>query len=356
MRRTQKEIESDYRICKTYMEEHPDICTIKELSSAVGLSPKQVRTSMINHPRVFNKILKGMECAKAQKQAQKELEKEAQRKAKQEALEAKRKDKQKAEADAKRKAEKDTNASVKKSKIGSFVIDASITGIPGIIDTLGKICATKSKIILTSITIKELEKMQKFHDTDGNDARKILSMAAGDYDNFQCVLIDETVGCADDCIIRYCTANKNDVTLLTSDKTMELKARTYGVRTFFCKQNKSFPATFGVGTHKLYVAKKICNKLLVYDFGNARKSVRVVSGGIEYNSGTVELKLGDDVFIATQKEGYVTFAHYRMTSVSAENNCSLIFSRRLYESSEIDDLPEASYKSFMCAFKRKVDF
>lgn len=345
MRRTQKEIENDYRICKTYVEEHPDICTIKELSAAVGLSAKQVRKSLLNHPRVFNKILKGMECAKAQKQAQKELEKEAQRKAEQEALAQK-----KAEADAQRKAEKDTN------KIGGFVIDASITGIPGIIDTLGKICSSKRKIILTSITIKELEKMQKFHDTDGKDARKILSMAAGDYDNFQCVLIDETVGCADDCIIRYCTANKNDVTLLTSDKTMELKARTYGVRTFFCKQNKSFPATFGVGTHKLYVAKKICNKLLVYDFGNASKSVRVVSGGIEYNSGTVELKLGDDVFIATQKEGHVTFAHYRMTSVSAENNCSLIFSRRLYESSEINDLPEARYKSFMRAFKRKVNF
>lgn len=348
--RTMVEINKDYKICKKYVDEHPTITSLKEVADAVGLTESQVKTSLSRHPRVFNgiknQIAGNLEAVKAQVQAQKVAEKEAKRKAEQEALEA--------EKNA-------TNASeIKKSKFVGFVIDASITGIDGIMDTLDKICATKSKIILTSVTIKELEKMQRFRDTDGNDARRILAKAAGDYDHFECVLIDETVGCADDCTIKYCTENRDDVVLLTSDKTMELKARTYGIKTHFFKQNKNAPVTtrpaFGVRTHTLYATRKIDSKLVISDFGNDYKSVRVISGGIEYDAGIVELKIGDDIYIATKKDNYMTFAHYKMISLAAENNCNLVYSKRLYDLTGINDLPEAGYKSFMRDFKRKVDF
>ena len=363
--RTMVEINKDYKVCKKYVDEHPTITSLKEVADAVGLSESQVKTSLSRHPRIFNgiknQIAGNLEAAKAQKQAQKEAEKEAQHKAKQEALEAKRKAKAKAkrkaepEADKKR-AEKTTE--VKKTKFVDFVIDASITGIDGIMDTISKICATKSKIILTSVTIKELDQMQKFHDTDGNDARRILAMAAGDYEHFKCVLIDETAGSSDDCIIKYCADNRDDVVLLTSDKTMELKARTYGVKTHFFKQENNAPATprptLGTRINTLYATRRIGGKLLISDFGNQFKSIRVISSGIEYDSGIVKLKIGDEVYIATKKDDYMTFAHYKMISLSTENNCKLVYSIRLYNFNEINDLPEASYKSFMRDFKRKV--
>lgn len=368
--RTMAEINKDYKVCKMYVDKHPSVSSLKEIADAVGLSESQVKTSLSRHPRVFNginnQIAENQEKIKAQKLAQKEAEKEAKRKAKQETLEAKKK----AEAEAKRKAEQEALEAKKKAETESkrsvdfigFVIDASITGIDGLQDIINKICATKSKIVLTSVTIKELEKMQKYNDTDGKDARRILALAAGNYDNFACVLINETLETPDDCIIKYCADNKNNVVLLTSDKTMELKARTFGVKTHFFKQTKNAPATTTRHAYNsttrgstLYAARRVGGKLFISDFGNEFKSLRVISNGIEYNSGVAELKIGDDVYVATKKADYMTFAHYKITSLYVENNCKLVYSRRLYDMSGINDLPEAGYRSFMRDFKRKVD-
>lgn len=42
-----------------------------------------------------------------------------------------------------------------------YVIDASITGIKEIENILSQLCETNAKIILTSVTLKELENLQK---------------------------------------------------------------------------------------------------------------------------------------------------------------------------------------------------
>lgn len=415
--RTMAEIAKDYKACKKYVDEHPTLTSLKEVADALGLSVSQVETSFERHPRTYNGIKKqiaaNQEAIKAQKKALKEAEKEKQRKAKQEALEAQKraeaeakrkaeqeaieaKKKAEAEAEAKRKAEQEAQrkaklealrakkaaeaeakrkaeqeaeeariraekaATAKKSQGIRVVIDASITGIDGIIDTINMICATGSKIILTGVTINELEKMQKFHDKDGNDARRILTLAADDPVHFDCEMIDTTVGSPDDCIIKYCADNKENVILLTSDKTMELKARAYGVKTRFFKHSKNATATIrhadNTRINTLYAARKYGNNLYIHDFGNEFKSIRVISGGIEYNDGLVDLKIGDDVYIAAKKDGYVTFAHYKIVSLTVENNCTCVYSKRLYDLAGINDLPEAGYKSFMRDFKRKVSF
>lgn len=395
--RTMAEIAKDYKACKKYVDEHPTLTSLKEVADALGLTVSQVETSFERHPRTFGKIKKqiasNQEAIKAQQKALREAEKEKQRKAKLEALEAKKraeaeakrkaeldaqrkaklealKAKKAAEAEAKRKAEQEAQearnraekaAGVKKAQCIRVVIDASITGIDGIIDTINNmICATGNKIILTSVTIDELEKMQKFHDTDGNDARRILAMAADAPAHFDCEIIDTTVGSPDDCIIKYCADNKENVILLTSDKTMELKARAHGVKTRFFKHSKNNPATTrhadSTRIHTLYDARKYGNKLYINDFGNDFKSIRVISGGIEYNNGLVDLKIGDDVYIAAKKYDYVTFAHYKIVSLSSENNCTCVYSKRLYDLAGMNDLPEAGYKSFMRDFKCKVSF
>ena len=79
----------------------------------------------------------------------------------------------------------------------------------------------------------------------------------------------------------------------------------------------------------------------------------LISNGLEYTDGEHALKIGDDIYLATKKPEYMTFAHYQITSLSAENNCKLIYSKRIYKAAEILNLPKAGYKSFMRAFKHR---
>lgn len=219
---------------------------------------------------------------------------------------------------------------------------------------LKKLITSNFKIILTSVTIKELEKMQHFNDIDGNDARYILALAAENPDSFKAELIGENLDTPDDCIIKYCTDNKEYIELLTSDKTMALKARMYNVDVKYLKQTKPFinskqisPANPKVCT--LFSVEKTEDKLLISILQTSLKSIRVYSNGIECNDGIIELRLGDDVYIATRKPEYITFAHYRIITLDSENNCELIFSKRIRNDTDIDIL-RASYKSFIKDF------
>lgn len=355
--RTMAEINKDYITCKKYVDDHPDIVSFKEIAKAIGLSESQVQTSLSRHPRVFNGIKKmlasNQETLKAKKRAQKKAEEELKQKAKKVTFEVEEKSKIEEKTKVEQQEIAERNVKFNRRENVDFVIDASISGVIDIMDTINKICNTESKIILTSITIKELEKLQKFYDTVSYNARRILAMAAGDYSHFECALIDETVGCPDDCIIKYCADNKVDVVLLTSDKTMELKARAYGIKTRFFKQNEADHVNTNIKT--LYFVKRICGKLLLSDFGDEYRSVRVISNNNEYNNGVVELKMGDDVYIATKRKEYITFAHYRIISLDTKNNCKVIYSKRIYDLTEINNLPKADYKSFMRDFKRKIN-
>lgn len=373
-KRTTKQIENDFIVSKNFVNANTSITSIKEIAIGVGLTVSQVRTSLERHPRVYATIKQlideNVEKVKAQKLAEKEAI-EAKKKAKKEARMAK-KEAEKAELEAKKKAEDDAKANeetataqpiTKKSDV-QFVIDASITGVENLHNILNEIRSTGSKIVLTSITIQELDKMQKFNDTDGNDARRILGMAAANPEDFHCVRIDETAETHDDCIIKYCADNKENVVLLTSDKTMALTARTFGVKTHFLKQtqnNSSTKSNFtynnnGSRANTLYAARRVGGKLFISDFTTPYRSILVLSNGIEYKDGVRELKVGDDVYLATKKDEYLTFAHYHITSLGAENNCKLVFSKRIYDVNEIEDLSVASYKSFMREFYRRVDF
>lgn len=237
-----------------------------------------------------------------------------------------------------------------------FVLDASICGIENLKDILSSIFAKNAKIILTSITIKELKKLQEFKDIAAKDAKYILTIAAENYENFRKVLIDETFESPDECIIKYCADHKQDIVLLTADKMMALNARILGVKTQYYKHNnnsrysKVQATTYAV---TLLAARTIGDKLVVCDFENNYRSVLIISNGIEYTKGEYELKIGDDVYIATNKTQYMTFAHYQIISLTPKNNCKLVYSRRIYSASEIDCLTKAGYKSFMRDFKRR---
>ena len=121
-----------------------------------------------------------------------------------------------------------------------YVIDASITGTENFREIFSKLHSKSSKIILTSITIRELDMIQHFrNDNSARNARNILSTAAKDEnsESFSCIQISEDKELADDNIISYCNSNKNAVILATADKVMALKARMYGIQTEYYSCN-----------------------------------------------------------------------------------------------------------------------
>lgn len=346
-KRTQKEIEMD---CKRLKEAAKTATSLKDLERETGLSYAMINTTLSKHPTIFKRIKAQLATNLENAELELQKKKEEEDKAKKEAL-------KKTEI----ATEENKETSETKSSIG-FVIDASITGIEDLRTMLSKVCQTKAKLILTSVTIKELERMQKFKDIDGNDARYILALAAENSNSFENVLIDETLDTPDDCIIKYCADNKDRVTLLTSDKTMALKARMYAVQVQYFKQTKNsstntmprinYPTNSKIRT--LIPASRIGNQLLISNFHTHNMSICVCSNGLEYTDGIKELKVGDDVFIATKKADYITFAHYRMVSLYAENNCELMYSKRFYDYGNFD-VPKAAYKSFLKDFKVRHD-
>lgn len=348
-KRTQKEIEKD---CKRIKEAAKTATSIKELEQATGLSYAMINTTLSKHPIIFKRIKEQLDINLANRE--------------------------KAKSEAKKQTSPAING-VETSNVSTannlsgFVIDASISGVENIKELLLEICNTDKKIILTSITIKELENLQKSITLQGKDARYFLALAAENPKSFVSQLIDETVGIPDDCIIKYCADNKDKFILLTSDKAMALKARMYGVEVqYFKKTNKqtnskvetadtnanlvptSTLASTNSNIRTLFPAKKIGNKLMLSDFHTDTRSIRVYSDRYVYNNGTRELKIGDNVFIASKKDDCITFAHYKMISVEATNNCELIFSRRIYDYSK-PDLPKIIYKKFFNDFLRRHD-
>lgn len=353
-KRTPKEIEKDFK----RIREAGEIATsMRELERMTSLSYDKIKTTMSKHPIVFKKLKEQIALNKQNAKDERKRRKEAETLAKAE-------EKAKLRAEKRSQSDKEEDHSltgeIPKKSVEGFVIDSSITGVKDLRNILSEIFNTKSKIILTSITINELEKMQiTTDDIKGADARYILALAAENDEIFENVLIDETYDTPDDCIIQYCSENKKGIILLTSDKTMALKARMHEVQVRYLKQT---PITTNKGNKKrsnskimtLFSARRIGNQLIIPAFQTDTKSICVCSNGIEYEDGVRELKIGDDVYIATKKPDYITFAHYKIISLYSENNCEMIYSKRIYDYKDID-LLKASYKAFINNFKVKHD-
>lgn len=344
VKRTQKEIEKDLKKLK---EASKNATTIKDLESATGLSYAMIKTTLEKHPIIFRRIKEQLSVnkEKAESEAQKQNELSAK---------VKSKPKTKNETNIETLKQEQVEISKKDFNFSGFVIDASITGIENLQDIISKILLSKEKFILTSLTVKELSRLQKFKDIKGKDAAYILAMAAENPDNFESVLIDETLDTPDNCIIKYCSDNKENVILLTSDKEMPVTARGYSIKVQYFKQSKTQVNSKTAYTNNskirtLIPAKRVGNKLLLSNFQTNTMSICVYSDGLEYSAGIRELKVGDDVFISTKKPDYITFVHYHMISLYAENNCKLMYSKRFYDSTNID-VPTDSYMSFIKSF------
>lgn len=299
MKRTRQQILEDYNRIK----EAAEIATnVEDIAVLTGLSKGMINNTLSKYPEDKEKI-------KSQLKENRKREKDTQK--------VKKVDNKK--QDDKRECNEEI--------LEGYVIDASISGVATIRDDLEKICRTNSKIIVTSVTIYELEKMQSFFDVDGNNARYILGIAAEREKTFKPVLIKENHEKADDNIIEYCAENKEHITLLTSDKTMTLKARMYGVKVHYMKhqiQKSKEEET------EIPVEKK-GKKLYLVKPNNPNNIVKIISNGVEVMEEIPELKIGDEIIMAVQKTNHVSITHSRVVSLEGSNKFESIFSKKIYE-------------------------
>lgn len=235
-----------------------------------------------------------------------------------------------------------------------LVIDASITSVKNIRAVLKRVCEeTSFNIHLTSITIRELQRLQKMKDSDGLDARFILNHAIEKPYSYQLVKISEKEDTADNCILEYCETMKENVILLTSDKEMALNAKMCGVNVLFLKQTKTKHAATKQtsGIVSLYPVRKIGKQLFAADMQTAKRTMKITSAdGKVYSQNICELHLGDNILIASLKDDCLIFVHYKLIALSTENNVQTIFTRRYYTTDEIDKLENEEYKTFLNEF------
>ena len=240
-----------------------------------------------------------------------------------------------------------------------FVIDASVTSVKNMRAVLKKIGEDPEleefKIILTSVTIHELQMLQKGKDSDGYDARFIMNHAIEHGEAYELVQIPETEKTPDACIIKFCVEHKRNIVLLTSDKEMALDANLKGVNVLFFKQpEKKCQSKNSDGIVSLYPTRKIGNQLFTGEMQTAKRAMMVITqDGKEYSQNICELHLGDDILIASLKDDCLIFVHYKLISMSSENNAQTLFSRRYYATDEIDNLESELYKNFLGEFIKK---
>lgn len=316
-----KEIQKDCKKIKRIVYS-TRVGSVKEIAEKTGLTEERIKDSLEQFPKLEYKIDKLLSKRKNEGEEKKDKKKESSLK-----------------------------------NVVTYVLDASFTGIKGFGEKLRDIFEIGSKIILTSITIKELDKLQKLSDSQGIDARFILALAAENPEQFDTILIDESLETPDDCIIKYCADNKESVILLTCDKVMALKARMYQVNTEYFKKDlrKIGYVNSKSKLSTLEVAKRKGDKLVISKFNTHNCSIKVISNNREYTEGIVELKLNDEVYVVAKKADYITFAHYVVISLFDRNNVILKYSCRIHNNKQIKKLPEIDYRRFVNEFKIRRD-
>ena len=108
-------------------------------------------------------------------------------------------------------------------------------------------------------------------------------------------------------------------------------------------------------TRTLYDAKLVNSKLYIITSSEKNKLISVYSNGKKYlTNKLVKLNLDDDIFIATRKNGYVSFTHYKVISLAKEKNCKLEFFWRICSENDINDIRKEEYRKFLRNFVSKV--
>lgn len=250
------------------------------------------------------------------------------------------------------------NTKIKSSIDNSFatsryVIDASVIGAYYFRDYFLRILNDNSKILLTSFTYETLQRIQTYTDVFAEDAKFILETLKCNKDSFEFIPIDEVSNRNIDSIIDYCYSHQENLVLLTANKELAMKACAISLEHHYFRQRVSDDKN---RIRTLRCATWYENKLVISNFNSEISSIRVFSNGKEYNDGEKILQVGDDVYIASKKNpDYIAFIHFRIIQINNENNCEIVFSKKIYDRKAISFLSKSDYRNFLYDFYKRHD-
>lgn len=330
-RRTNKQIEEDFekiRQCAAWGE----VKTLEDIGKKLGLSVSAVKNSLKLHPRIEKKILATLKT-RAEEATQ--------------AKEAKIIQKEESKP---KQVKKNPIGDNKSTLTGGFVLDASTTGHGQILERLTQIFATKLQVILTSVTVRELDQLQKINDEKGMRARHILADAARNKENYVIVQIEDGQKDPDGDIIDFCVSVCDKFTLLTCDKVMALRARGRGVKAHYFdireSENVTVPIRSKPATAQKEItfdeARQVGNKWFATAYYKEAEGKMIVLLDKDNTLATAERELheGDSIYIIKKYFGYINFCHLEVVRLGARVYCKQVFFKRLYDKQAISILPD----------------
>lgn len=179
------------------------------------------------------------------------------------------------------------------------------------------------------------------------DSQKLMQLFADHHYTFTIVPVMQNSEKKEQ-LVQYCINNPNKFILVTANQTVCDKIKTLSTT--------STPTHTTSKVKTLIDAKRIGGKLFISELNSRNRNICVISKGREYNEGSCQLNIGDDVFIATKKREYCAFSHFRIISLGLENNSILVYHTRLYNMKKINDnLPRDDYRRFVRSFKLRHD-
>lgn len=406
-KRSQKQIEADLRRIK---EAAKTAISIVDIARTTGLSRQQINTTLSKHSIVSRRIMEQLKNNKTLLEAHtaKDITSVPQTLANDEMQAVTAKEVDIPETKPAKEVAVEEAVNIPKDKVKQYVIDASATATEHLPDRLANILASNYKIVLTSISIAEIARIQKVPGITGRDARYILSLAAKSPQTFETVLINETIGEPDDCIIQYCKEHKDNIILLTGDKEMALKARLYGIEVEFREKdpiyhaeqqarhrNKSVPfgqpvlpstslsktpstASKPVIDKKataptvvksiqednwdpldkqstaLGMKKNDYDELIIDNFHTPTRSIEIFSRGtMQSPTGPYKLHVGDKILVASLEKDEILFKVYQIISLSSRDNHMCLLKKSFPRNTKHFYLSDGDYRTFLYAFKKR---
>ena len=242
-----------------------------------------------------------------------------------------------------------------------------------------KMISKNCTIVITNVLLYELHKIKKRKIKDSINANKMLTFISLNMQYFKIKYIDDIFSYQDENILKYCMENIPNVTLLTCDRLLALRAKMYGIPVHFFQKNPidSTNTEYSsnssdkqpVDTNISVLSENKCEfkeypkslsfikyekgNLVFSNFKNKIATRNVISGSITYTKGTHKLKIGDNIYSAefwhNSNGDFIIFKHYEIISLNKAYYSKLIYSKRIDSySPEINK----TYKTFMNKFKK----
>lgn len=347
-RRTEKQIEKDFGLIRKAAETAK---SLDEIARLANISIRQVQISLAKHPNISSQIMAQLAENRGEFIAKVDLDEIA------------------------------NERTVKDGRV-FYVIDTSVASEEyawlNLIETANQ---NGDKIVLTTLTIRELDYLQKSAKQDAYGARKLLAKAAeNEKDVFVTVTIPERKKLPDDNLIDYCFKSKSNIVLVTSDKVMAIKAREHlkvkyikketrenevqqlsntANNSFFSEEDDKKELT---QSEKEYILSKKTttipanlegDKLVISVFNTRDYSIRLFTNGVAHDEGPIEVAIGDEVFIATKINKMIRFDYCKIIKLQPQNNAEVIH-REFTSIMKYDVMKNPTYRKFVREFVKKI--